>query len=225
MYFTCGRVSDQRSEGTNSAIKANGQLKEWLSQCSLSDSVNTVFQVMRDREKAAIDELVALCEACTSKDYSDSVQDSKSHVIQFSSVMKMNPDPGCCIYLVRKYPDGHNHTTVNLKGEIMFCGKTYNCVTCSCPFFMSTRRICSCACATAQFAWFLHKKEFNIDDPENIYPYFLVYNHPKWEGACKQLGLSVHYEYMPNYVTNWPLRGLLLVRACHELEFMFKTAF
>jgi hypothetical protein len=59
--------------------------------------------------------------------------------------------------------------------------------------FTSSRIICPCACAAAQFAG------FNIDDPANIYPLYLVWHQPRYRDGCREARLSTFMEYMPHF--------------------------
>jgi hypothetical protein len=96
-------------------------------------------------------------------------------------------------YCVRRVDLDNEISIVRLKGTLLFRGSLIVCTTCTCLFFTSSRIICSCACAAARFAG------FNIDDPANIYPLYLVYNQPRYEDGCAQARLSPIMEYMPNY--------------------------
>ena len=82
---------------------------------------------------------------------------------------------------------------MDLEGELAFCGNFHQCFTCTCLFFSTTRIICKCICAAARVA------KRDIYAPGNIYPYWLVYNHPKWTEACNSLMVE-DYKNMPNKV-------------------------
>ena len=58
--FTAGHVSDQRSEGGMSALKANGKLKEVLAQSTFAESIDRIMACVRKTQEKARVELVHL---------------------------------------------------------------------------------------------------------------------------------------------------------------------
>jgi hypothetical protein len=118
---------------------------------------------------------------------------SKQNAIALSSIIKKNPlDNTDLKYHVNRVLD-NQVSTVDFQGGLRFKGNVIVLPVCDCAFFTSTRIICECICSVA------HMIGYNIDDPKNIYPYWLVYNHPRWGDACKSKRLSPLYDYMPNY--------------------------
>jgi hypothetical protein len=186
-FFTAGHISDQRSEGTNSAVKGNGQLKQYLSECTMSESVNRVSQVLRKKEEDAIDKLGRIRQnkyfVCPK--YFDCLKNSRSKSCDIFQVKSMQDSASPTKFAVL---NNGQWSMVDLEGDVQFCGKIYKCFVCSCPFFTSSWIICECACIAAR------TQGVTITSASNVHPFWLVYNHPRWNDACKQVGLSSRYD-------------------------------
>lgn len=195
-FFTVGHVSDQRSEVTNSVVKGKGTLKHYLRNGSLFDTVKRLFIVGREWDKKAIDALKDLrfSSRFIGNNYYTHLRNSMADVVKYSYARSVGESS---TYIVKETESSQVSYTVNLQGSLVYCGKHFTCITCTCPFFQSTRIICPCACRAAQEAC------LRIPQPEQIYPYFLVYNHPRYIDACRMLGLSPHMSQLPNPMPNY----------------------
>lgn len=195
-HFTVAQISDQRSESTNSSTKGNGKLKSYLEKATLFESIERFIQVSELSEVKKIQLLQELRQKCAfvGSVYADALKQSKINAIKLSEVKKIHPEDSHDFkYSVRRSHLDNGQSIVDLKGTLTFRGENVICVTCTCPFFTSSRIICPCACAAAQMA------EYNIDMAANIYPFWLVYNHPRYKDACARAGLSPITDTMPNY--------------------------
>ena len=91
--FTAGHVSDQRMEQGIAAIKANGILKTYLSECTYGEAVSRISQVARDQDFTALKEL-QLCREDNKKvglRYADALKNSKVAAMKYSCVEQINP--------------------------------------------------------------------------------------------------------------------------------------
>jgi hypothetical protein len=195
-YFTVAHISDQRSESTNSSTKDNGKLKSYLQKATMFESIEQFIQISELSEVEKINLLQDLRQkgAVVGRIYVDALKQSKINAIKLSDVKKIHPEDSHEFkYTVRRSHLDNAQSIVDLKGILSFRGENVICVTCTCPSFTSSRIICPCACAAAQTA------KYDIDMAANIYPFWLVYNHPRYKDACSRVGLSPITDTMPNY--------------------------
>jgi hypothetical protein len=195
-YFTVAQISDQRSESYNSSTKGNGKLKSYLQKATMFESIERSIQISETSEVDKIRLLQELCQkgAVVGRMYVDALKQSKINAIKLSDVKKINPDdPQNFKYTVHRSQLDNAQSIVDLKGTLSFRDDNVICVTFTCPFFTSARIICSCACAATQTA------NHDIHMAGNIYPFWLVYNHPRYKDACLRVGLSPKTDTMPNY--------------------------
>ena len=166
--FTFAHISDQRSEGSNSSYKGNGTLKKLIATATLDQSVNRFIQVADYREIEKVAVIKALCEKnqIVSDKFIAFLNESNIQANKLSEVAKVTSDPNDLTYLVLRTNLDSEISTVCLKGSLKFSGIDIACTTCTCPFFTSSRIICSCGCIAAQRAG------FNIKDAANFYPLY-----------------------------------------------------
>ena len=194
-YFTVGHVSDQRSEVTNSTVKGHGSLKHHLKNSPLYDAIKRLFMVSRNWDKKGIDQLktLRLSSYFIGEKYYSHLQASKNNVIKYSHCVRISPG----IFEVKEHESSSESCVVNLHGSLKFCGQDVTCITGTCNYFKSTRMICECACRAAQ------EENLKVPQAYQIYPYYLVYNHPKYAEACRMLGLSTQIGNLPNPMPNY----------------------
>ena len=184
-FFTAGHVSDQRMEQGMAAMKANGKLKSYLSECTYGEAVSRISQVARDQDITALKELQT-CRENHKKvglRYADALKNAKVASLKYSSVQQINP-LFTTQFLVKEKDTNTVACQVNLDTTILWRGEQFRIVTGTCSYFLSTRMICPCACAAMQ------RVSMDIDKIDNVHPFYRIWYHPLWKEAIKSLYLS-----------------------------------
>ena len=163
-WFTCGHVSDQRSEGGMSSMKANGKLTTALKQFTFGESVDRIFSVSRQQDKNRLDEMVSLRIANSKVGirYAAALKKSKADAMHLSHVESF-PNSSTKYVVKQKLSSPHS-CIVDFEGLVTWNGKKYSILTGTCSFFTSTFMICPCACAASQ------RNSFDIDSISNVHP-------------------------------------------------------
>jgi hypothetical protein len=198
--FTMGQISDQRAETTNSCVKGKGSLKNYLSKCSLSESIKRIELVSTTWHYKAFNLLITLRQDSRyyGMNYENVLTKSKEDVMHYSYCQRTTSVSST--FIVRTTESDKDSYQVDLNGEMMFHGNKITCMKCSCCFFQNTWIICGHICRAVQAVGSDHFG--HPGDPHTVHPYFLVYNHPLWESVCKHLSLSSKYKNMPNHFNN-----------------------
>jgi hypothetical protein len=102
--FTFAHISDQRSEGSNSAYKANGKLKNVLASSTLCQSINHWIQVAqyRELEKIKICKDLRERQQPVSDQYIKYLNQSKIEANKINQVSAAPVDKGDLVYYVRR---------------------------------------------------------------------------------------------------------------------------
>ena len=116
--YTAGQVSDQRSEGGMSTIKANGKLKRRLQEGTYSETVERISQVSRATNIASIEELVKCRE--TSKKvgtkYELALGNAKALAMKLSHV---EPASEANKYIVKEHSNSSEFCLVDISAKIV----------------------------------------------------------------------------------------------------------
>ena len=195
-YFTFGHVSDQRAESTNSCQKGKGTLNHTLKTAPLFNSIKRFFMVGTEWERKALEQLKKhrLKSEFISDLYREHLRTSMANVISYSYASPISP--GSSTYIIKESADSAEFFTVNLNGLMKFRGELFRCFTCDCLFFSSTNMMCPHVCRAAQEARVV------IPQAEQIAPFHLLYNHPRYYDACVMLGLPTQMNNLPNPMPN-----------------------
>ncbi len=181
--FTCGHTATTRAEGTNSRIKARGDLKKELQKADLYRAVTLVLSIFDNQEIAALNLLVKLITG--DKAWSDFVNDAwrKSATLasNFSDVKEdeslsdekmqgwsvKSPDGGTCCSVRVPREEGVGHPTG------------------TCSVYMSTLIPCPCICAV--YGRIRHE----LFKAHNLPPRWSLENHPLWRDAHRRLKIKL----------------------------------
>ena len=125
-FFTAGHVSDQRMEQGMAAMKANGKLKSYLSECTYGEAVSRISQVARDQDITALKELQT-CRENHKKvglRYADALKNAKVASLKYSSVQQINP-LFTTQFLVKEKDTNTVACQVNLDTTILWRGEQF----------------------------------------------------------------------------------------------------
>jgi len=162
--FTAGHVSDQRMEQGMAAMKANGKLKNYLSGCTYGEAVSRISQVARDQDFTALKEL-QVCREQHKKvglRYAEALKNSKVEAMKYSCVEQISPLT-TTQFFVKETDASTIHCEVDLNTTVSWRGDSFQIVTGTCSYYLSTRMICPCACAAMQ------RFEKDIDLIDNVH--------------------------------------------------------
>ena len=171
-----GQISDQRSESTNSCVKGKRSLKNYLSKCSLSESVKRIELVSTTWHHKAFNLLITHRQDSRyyGMNYASGLVKGKEDVMRYSYCLRNSPES--LTFIEKATESDTDSYFADLNGEMMFRGNKINCMKCSCCFFRSTWIICGHICRAFQE---VGPQSFGQPgDPHTVHPYFLVFNHP-----------------------------------------------
>jgi hypothetical protein len=91
--FTAVQVSNQRMEQGMAAMKANGKLKKYLTECTYSKAKSRISQVAQDQDITALNELQSCCEEHKKVGwrYAKALNNSKVASMNYSCIEVINP--------------------------------------------------------------------------------------------------------------------------------------
>ncbi len=150
------------------AMKANGKLKSYLRGCTYGEAVSRISQVARDQDLTASKEL-QLCRENHKKvglKYASALMNSKAAAMNFSCVEKTSE---LCItqFFVKETNSSNARCEVDLDTTVSWRGGHFQIVTGTCSYFLTTRMICPCACATHDFIECNMNKFVGVKDDGN----------------------------------------------------------
>jgi len=192
--YTAGQVSDQRSEGGMSTIKANGKLKRRLQEGTYSETMGRISQVSRDSNIASFEELVRCREASkkVGSNYELALGNAKALVMKLYHV---EPASELNKYMVKGHSNSSEFCLVDIRATIMWRGQEFQIITGTCSYNTCARIICPCACATLQ------RLNLDIDDISHVHSCFRIMYHPPWQEALNTCRLP-DYDDSPNVLTD-----------------------
>ena len=176
--YTAGHISDQRSEGGMSSIKANGKLKKYLSECTFGESVSRVSQVSRTQDLNTLKELVRCREKGmqVGEKYTEALKNSKVVALGMSYVESIEDMPHC--YEDKMDVDSPESCTVNIATVTGWRDMKFTIVSGSCFYSRSTRMTCPCACTAMQ------RLNMDLDSIDIVHPCWRIRFHPLFQEAC-----------------------------------------
>ena len=177
-HYTAGHVGDTRSEGRMSDIKGKGKLSTTLAQSNFEEAVCRIMSVQRNMNLKAREELVK-CRQDGQRVGTKYLQDLKSSKAAATNFAHVVPCPGSdSKYMVKEKASSPSCCIVDLQGTVKWNGGVYSCLTGTCAYFTSTRKICPCAIAAVQ-----RLEGVDIDDPKWVHPSKLIWHHPLYQEA------------------------------------------
>lgn len=189
--FTFGYSATAISEGTNSRLKGSGDLKEYLSRADLVTLHSHVSGLASAQNLKALGMLKELRVrgARWSNHFQSALDKSTSMAVNTPADVTRSPEDEN-VFLISYTAGGakskkecRSQCCVNLATTVVHRGDEYCIPTCTCGYWMSTFRICSCIVKALMAA----KKE--VAKVENVHPIHLASRHPLWPRALKlQIG-------------------------------------
>ena len=184
------------SEGTNSRLKGSGDLKEYLSRADLVTLHSHVSGLASAQNLKALGMLKELRVrgARWSNHFQSALDKSTSMAVNTPADVTRSPEDEN-VFLISYTAGGakskkecRSQCCVNLATTVVHRGDEYCIPTCTCGYWMSTFRICSCIVKALMAA----KKE--VAKVENAHPIHLASRHPLWPRALKLLSVEDYPE-------------------------------
>ena len=178
--FTCGHTSTGRGEGTNSSIKARGDLKREMKGYGLFQLVEHIIAIFQRRQSEALNEIIKKIEDPTiecSKYVHDVWLQNIVAANQFSNaVLDETSQSGIELWIVTSHDKVVSTVKIHSDGQHP---------TCTCGIYCSTLIPCPCVCAIYQ------RKGFVFFKAKDLHPRWRLDHHPLWKVAHQSLNIEL----------------------------------
>lgn len=179
--FTCGHTSTGRGEGTNSSIKARGDLKREMQGYGLFQLVEHIIAIFKRRQSEALTEIIKKIQK-PEVDCSDYVYKAWSKNIvaapDFSNAIldETASQSDIELWIVTSHKNSVSTVRINSDGQHP---------TCTCGMYCSTLIPCPCICAIYQ------RKGRAFFKAKDLHPRWRLDYHPLWKVAHQRLNIAL----------------------------------
>ena len=186
--FTHGHRTTQRSESGNSSIKARGELEDLLASATLVGMHDIVDISIRRNQRNALEMLISLRKDC--KRLGSFFTDSLEVSMRLSATKVVSCELTKCDSVYKVLDNKGLVTFPYLKRNIVHRGVQYIIFSCTCSYWMSTKKHCKCIVLRA-----CNEARMDIYSVKNVHPIFHVQRHPLWSQALESLNMEDYQDF------------------------------